>query len=93
MGITQIDWYVYILQCKNTHYYTGVTTDISARFEKHLSGKGAKYTRANPPEKIVYEQKMKSEGQAKKREAEIKRMNRIEKKSLIQAHSRTDVTR
>jgi putative endonuclease len=38
-------FYVYIIECSDLSLYTGFTTDLYARFEKHKNGKGAKYTR------------------------------------------------
>ena len=39
-------WYVYLLLCGDGSFYAGVTTDVAQRLAKHVSGKGAKYTRA-----------------------------------------------
>lgn len=46
-------WCLYLLECKNGAYYAGITNDLSARYEAHLSGRGARYTRANPPVRIL----------------------------------------
>ncbi len=46
-------WYLYLLECNNGALYAGITTNVERRFAQHLSGKGAKYTRANAPKKIV----------------------------------------
>ena len=46
-------WFLYLLACKNGAYYAGITNDLESRFAAHLAGKGARYTRANPPVKIV----------------------------------------
>ena len=35
-------WYVYILECGDGSFYTGVTTDIDARIKAHAEGKGSK---------------------------------------------------
>ncbi|MEQ1598756.1 MAG: GIY-YIG nuclease family protein [Methylotenera sp.] len=48
-----IQWVLYMLECNNGAYYTGITNDLEARFAAHLAGKGARYTRANPPVKII----------------------------------------
>ena len=36
-------WYVYILECQDGSFYTGVTTDVDARMKAHAEGKGSKY--------------------------------------------------
>ena len=46
--------FVYILLTENNTLYCGYTDDVEKRFQAHLEGKGAKYTRANKPVKIVY---------------------------------------
>lgn len=38
--------YVYILECSDSTYYTGYTTNVMNRVKMHNLGKGAKYTRA-----------------------------------------------
>lgn len=33
--------------------YAGITNDLDKRYRDHVSGKGAKYTRANPPSRVI----------------------------------------
>ena len=48
-------YYVYILQCADETLYTGICTELDRRVEEHnSSAKGAKYTRARRPVKLVY---------------------------------------
>ena len=47
-------YYTYLLLTEKGSFYCGYTDNIEKRFQKHLSGKGAKYTRANKPVKIAY---------------------------------------
>ena len=81
-GFTK-NWFVYILQCSDGTYYTGITVDLKKRLETHNVGKASKYTAARLPAKIVYSQKGYSESEAKKREAKIKAFSREEKVKLI----------
>lgn len=76
-------YYLYLLECNNGSIYTGIARDVEKRFKEHLSGKGANYTRANPPVKIIYTEECIDRSSALKREAEIKRMSREEKLNLI----------
>ena len=46
--------YMYVLECRDGSYYTGYTTDVKRRLVAHNSGKGAKYTRARLPVKLIY---------------------------------------
>ncbi|HEY9712533.1 MAG TPA: GIY-YIG nuclease family protein, partial [Chroococcales cyanobacterium] len=48
-----MSFYAYVLECKNGAFYTGWTNDIDCRVRLHFEGKGAKYTRANPPVKLA----------------------------------------
>jgi len=76
-------WYVYILQCKDDTLYTGITTDVDKRLEAHRAGRGAKYTRGRGPLELVYREVCGTHSQALKREAEIKKLTRVEKLALI----------
>ncbi len=77
-------WYVYILECESGTLYTGITTDVARRFAEHKAGTGAKYTRSHPVKACVYSESCDSRSTALKREAEIKRLTRPEKKALIE---------
>lgn len=76
-------YYVYILECKNNSLYTGITTDVSRRFNEHKTGVGARYTRSKKVEKIVYTEEHPNRSSASKREAEIKSWNREKKIQLF----------
>ena len=79
------NYFVYILQCADNTYYTGITTDIERRIKEHngeVKG-GAKYTRVRTPVKLIYSEKCESRMTATKREYEIKQLSREKKKELI----------
>ncbi len=76
------NWYVYILECGDGSYYTGITTNIEARIEKHNSGKGAKYTRSRLPVKLAHSEEHMTESSARKREIQIKKWRRGKKAAL-----------
>jgi len=42
-------WWLYLLVCRDGRTYAGIATDVAARFAAHSRGKGAKFTRSNPP--------------------------------------------
>lgn len=77
-----MSWFVYILRCGDSTLYTGVTDDVQRRFEKHCSGKGAKYTRGRGPLSLVYMQELPDKSCALKREIEVKRLSREKKLKL-----------
>lgn len=75
-------WWVYILRCGDGTLYTGVTTDVAARFEAHSSGTGAKYTRSRGPLTLVYTEKCEDKVSAFRREYAIKQLKRSQKAEL-----------
>jgi len=76
-------YYVYILICKDGAFYTGYTQDVKARLKLHKLGRGAKYVRTHPPEKVVYVEKFETRSSAMKREREIKCLTHAQKLRLV----------
>jgi len=74
---------VYIVQCRDNTFYTGITNDLLNRVKAHNSGAGAKYTKGRVPVKVVFTQSCKDRSDASKREREIKRLNKASKIALI----------
>lgn len=80
-------WYVYLLHCKDDTLYCGMTDDIPKRLAAHNSGKGAKYTRSRSPVALVYQETLETRSEALRREAQIKKLSRQEKLTLIRSVS------
>jgi len=77
-------WSLYIIKASDASFYTGITTDVERRFDEHSQGqKGAKYFNGRNPVKVVYREDGHSRSSASRREAEIKKLSRSEKESLI----------
>ena len=76
-------YYIYILLTKQNTLYCGYTDDVEKRFQTHLAGKGAKYTRSHKPVKIVYQQEFNTKSEAMKEERRIKRLSHKDKLELI----------
>jgi putative endonuclease len=72
-------WVLYLLECKNGAFYAGITNDLEARFAAHLAGKGARYTRANPPLKILASKQYADRSSASVAEAQVKKLVRSNK--------------
>lgn len=78
------DWFVYILECADKSFYTGITTDLERRVTEHNASKtGAAYTRARRPVKLVYSESISSRSEALKREHEIRQLGRSGKEKLV----------
>ena len=82
-----VSYFIYILECSDGSLYTGITKDIVKRLEEHnTSNKGAKYTKARRPVKLLYKEPSLNRSSASKREYEIKKLTRLKKLQLIQNH-------
>jgi putative endonuclease len=81
-------YYLYILECADKTLYTGITTDLKRRVEEHNgTKKGAKYTSARRPVRVVYTRKFKNRSNASREEARIKKLKKSEKVELIKNNS------
>jgi len=75
---------LYILECADNTLYTGIAKEVNKRVDDHNnSPKGAKYTKARLPVRLVYEEKHRSKSAALKREIVVKKMSRSQKEKLI----------
>ncbi len=77
--------FVYILLTENNTLYCGYTDNVERRFKIHCEGKGAKYTRANKPVKVIFQQEFSSKHEALQVEHRIKKLKRDKKLELIKA--------
>jgi putative endonuclease len=78
-------WTVYMLSCANDNLYCGITNNLDKRIKQHngeLHG-GARYTRANRPCSLVFQEPAKDRSAALIRESEIKKLKRKDKIKLI----------
>ncbi|WP_370867316.1 SlyX family protein [Parvibaculum sp.] len=78
-------WYLYILECAGGRLYTGITVNVENRFKAHTSGKGAKFTRSYPPERLVLVQDFADRAAASRAEYAIKKLSPAAKRNLIRA--------
>lgn len=76
-------WYVYLILCRGNAIYTGIALDVAARYAQHLAGTGARYTRANPPRRLLARFVCPNQSAAAKLEAAIKRLSAAEKRNLV----------
>ena len=83
-------WYVYLLQCSDNSYYTGITTDVKRRLSEHNNSKrGARYTKSRRPVKMLCYFRVSSRSEACKEEAKIKGMKRNDKPIYIMSRGGT----
>ena len=76
-------WLVYILECKNGQYYTGITNNVDHRFSDHKNGKGGCFTKKYGATRLLYKKSYASKHEAALREKQIKGWSRLKKHKLI----------
>ena len=72
-------WFVYILECQDGSFYTGVTNDVDKRMNAHATGKGSKYVYKKGFKKLLQAISCKNKSDACKCEYAIKQLPRNEK--------------
>ncbi|MCH7765890.1 MAG: GIY-YIG nuclease family protein [Acidobacteria bacterium] len=75
-------YFCYILQCFDSSFYVGITDDPARRLKDHNNGKGAKYTAARRPLRMVWTEEHPNHSSALRREAQIKRWSHQKKAAL-----------
>jgi putative endonuclease len=76
-------WYVYLILCRNGAVYTGIARDVAVRFAQHVAGTGARYTRANPPRRLLVKFACLNQSEAGRMEAAIKKLAATDKRILV----------
>ncbi len=75
--------YFYLARCRDKSLYAGTCLNLKEREAKHNDGTGAKYTRSRKPVKIIYSERFRTLGKARRREAEVKKWAKIKKEMLV----------
>lgn len=82
-----MSWFLYVLECIDGSLYTGITTDVPARYAAHAAGKGAKYTRGRPPQRLLAVLDCVDRASASRAEYEVKRLSLPRKRAFCQQHA------
>jgi putative endonuclease len=77
------DAWVYVLRCADGSLYTGWSTDVARRLQRHNAGTASRYTASRLPVELVYEAAMEDRSAAMREEARIKTLDRRQKLALI----------
>ncbi len=81
-----MSWFVYIIECKDESFYTGICWNLKKRIKEHNEGYfKSSFTKGRLPVKLVYWEKFENRFLAAIREKEIKGFGRIKKLSLIES--------
>lgn len=72
-------YWLYLLECEDGSYYAGVALDVEDRFIRHVLGRGARYTRARMPLRVLAAARYPSKSEALKAEYRLKQLARADK--------------
>jgi putative endonuclease len=72
-------WLLYLLECRNGSYYCGITNDLESRLRAHAQGRGARYTRANPPLRVLASRPFPDRASASRAEWQLKQLPKARK--------------
>lgn len=73
-------WRLYMIECRGGGIYIGIAVDVGERYSKHVSGKGAKYTKINPPMRLLAQKEFPDRRSAAQAEYAMKRLTPLEKR-------------
>ena len=76
-------WTLYMIECLDGSIYTGITVDVAARYAAHAAGKGARYTRAHPPARLLATLDYPDHSSALKAEYRIKQLTAAAKRAFV----------
>lgn len=83
-NLDDASWHVYIVECSDGSFYTGITNDLDRRLQEHNDGSASRYTRSRRPVKLRYRETCDSRSSALLRECALKLLTRKEKEVLVQ---------
>jgi predicted GIY-YIG superfamily endonuclease len=78
-------YFVYIVQCSDGYYYTGVTNNLERRLNEHNSGLVDGFTSKRLPVQLVYSQSFQFIEEAIISEKKLKGWSRKKKEALIKS--------
>jgi predicted GIY-YIG superfamily endonuclease len=76
-------YFIYIVQCSDGYYYTGVTNDLERRVLEHNRGLIEGFTSKRLPVRLVYHQAFQFIDDAIRAEKRVKGWSRKKKEALI----------
>ena len=78
-------WSVYIIRCADSTLYTGISTNVTRRFEEHASSspRSAKYLRGRAPLELIYAKEIGTQSEATIEERRIKALTKAQKLNLV----------
>lgn len=81
-------YWLYLLECEGGSCYAGIALDVEQRFIQHVLGRGARYTRAHTPLRVLAARRYPSKGEALAAEYALKQLPRAHKLHFFPPASR-----
>lgn len=79
-----VNWFVYLVRCRDNSLYTGIATDVQRRLQEHAGApRGARYLRGKGPLELVFHAEAGDRSRASRLEARIKQLPRAQKLRLV----------
>ncbi len=82
-------WWVYMIACRGGTIYTGIAKDPERRLRLHAAGKGAAYTRINPPIALLARKAFPTRAAALAEEAALKKLPKAGKEAWVRDQRRS----
>ena len=76
-------WLCYILRCRDSSLYVGITNDVEKRVQKHNGGLGPEFTKRRRPVELIWSQEFPDRHTAREKEVELKGWSRKKKLELV----------
>jgi putative endonuclease len=76
-------WCLYLIECRDGTLYAGITNRLEARYAAHVAGRGARYTRAHPPLRLIGARPYANRAEASRAEWQIKQLPRQKKVAFL----------
>jgi putative endonuclease len=76
-------FWVYILECADSRFYTGHTDDLDRRIAEHQAGGYSEFTSARRPVTLMWSENFPTRLEAIEAELRIKKWSRAKKQALI----------
>lgn len=78
-----VPYSLYLLECAGNRFYAGIARDVEKRFKEHVAGRGAKFTRAWKPQRLLETRCYGSHGDALRAELALKRLPKAKKRAFF----------
>jgi putative endonuclease len=82
--VTTKSWCLYLIECRDGSFYAGITNRLEARYAEHVAGRGARYTRAHPPLRLMGSKIYANRSEASRAEYLIKKLPKQRKLAFIE---------